>query len=425
MREPGGHGEARQGERSERPLVWYVAAGYGAAGGVEAYLFHYAVEMRRHGFDTRVVVFSPLPRAGHRYLLGLRAAGVPIDSLEDRQRLRIWFLFAAMALPWAGRAWLRARRRPDGAALFRWAAKRCAIRELRRMLGDELPDIVHVKGRLPAEAWPVFPCERTIFHVATSGRIDCSWTPVEIEAMRVFASRVAKVFAPGQGVASAFAADLGVTRNIDAIFTMAPDEAGRGPGDDAGGIESAGPACRFGTLCRFDPIKGIGHILEALIEFRNRHGAVGFVFAGEGAMEPEIRAFVDRHGLHGVRVIRVHTAADALAEFDVFVHPSLSEAMPVSLVEALMCGKPCIATRVGGIPDLVRDGVEGLLIEPGSAGPLLAAMERFAAMPSEQRRAFALRARTRYEDVCRPEKVGETVASHYREILRCDPCPSR
>jgi glycosyltransferase involved in cell wall biosynthesis len=102
---------------------------------------------------------------------------------------------------------------------------------------------------------------------------------------------------------------------------------------------------------------------------------------------------------------------------DVFVHPSSSEAMPVSIVEALMQGLPCIATPVGGIPDLIREGVEGALVPVGDAVALADAMARFAGMAADELSAFRRRARARYEEVCRPEVVGAQVAAIYREIL--------
>jgi glycosyltransferase involved in cell wall biosynthesis len=174
---------------------------------------------------------------------------------------------------------------------------------------------------------------------------------------------------------------------------------------------------RFGILCRFAPQKGIAYILEALRIFRERHGIVQFTFAGQGPMEAEIRQFVDSHALPHVHIERVRSASEILSGMDVFVHPGLDDAMPVSLVEALMCGVPCIATRVGGVPDLIRDGMEGLLIEPASAGQILQAMERFAAMSPAERLGFRQRARARYEECCLPEKVGALVADHYRQIL--------
>lgn len=120
----------------------------------------------------------------------------------------------------------------------------------------------------------------------------------------------------------------------------------------------------------------------------------------------------------GIRIVRVESAARILAELDVFVHPGLDDAMPVSIVEALMCGVPCIVSDVGASPELVRDGVEGLVIPPASAEAILTAMERFAALSQPELAVYKQRARRRYEEACRPDVVGVKIASLYREIMQ-------
>jgi glycosyltransferase involved in cell wall biosynthesis len=89
----------------------------------------------------------------------------------------------------------------------------------------------------------------------------------------------------------------------------------------------------------------------------------------------------------------------------------------MAIAEALMCGIPCIVCRVGGCADLVRDGVEGFVIEPKQTESIVVRMERFAAMRPEERSGFNTRARRRYEDVCQPGQVGAVVAKHYRETM--------
>ncbi len=439
-------------KKRARPTVWYVAAGYLLPAGIEAYLLHYATELRRQGFDPRILVFQPLPREKHRFLAALEERGIPIDSLftmaAPRARLRAALLWG----PW--RLWAALRgHSAGGRSLFAWALKREAVALLSRMIRREQPDIIHVKGRVITEAWPVFPSDRTIYQHALMGTVDPSWEPCEVEAFRAFANRIARIFVQGPGIAPVMARSFGITRPIDTVFTMAPDEfrsltvseygsdrvsecgrVGVSECSEGAGSSSITPkprdadtpipphsdtpsSCRFGIVCRFTEQKGIAYILEALRLFRDRHGDVRFTFAGQGPLEETIRAFAARHGLANVRVARVEQLAGALADMDVFVHPGLDDAMPVSLVEALMFGVPCIGTRVGAVPDLIRDGVEGLLIEPASAEQIFVAMERFARMPPGEFSAFRQRARARYVEACRPEVVGAVVAGHYRQIM--------
>src|SRR4029079_18152565 len=66
--------------------------------------------------------------------------------------------------------------------------------------------------------------------------------------------------------------------------------------------------------------------------------------------------------------------------FDAFLLPSVNEGTPVSAIEALASGTPVVATRVGGVPDVVRDGVDGFLVEPGDTE---AAAERLASLATD------------------------------------------
>jgi glycosyltransferase involved in cell wall biosynthesis len=74
----------------------------------------------------------------------------------------------------------------------------------------------------------------------------------------------------------------------------------------------------------------------------------------------------------------VEDVAAMLRESDVFVHPTYHEAFGLSLVEAEMCSLPIIASRVGSIPEIVQDGVSGILVEPKDTTDLAKAMERLA-----------------------------------------------
>jgi glycosyltransferase involved in cell wall biosynthesis len=249
----------------------------------------------------------------------------------------------------------------------------------------------------------------------------------------VFLKRIAKIFVQGNNISRIMAREFRIDRGIDVIPTMCPDEAGDRKSEvgdrksEIGKLTSdlgpqtsecrTGAQLRFGILCRFTEQKGIRYILEALKMFKDEHGKICFTFAGMGPLEELIRKTVDREQLTDVKIVRVESATDVLKQMDVFVHPGLDDAMPVSIVEALMCGVPCIGSDVGGVPDLIRDGIEGFLVEPASSAQILQAMNRFAAMKDDELEAMSRQARARYEEVCAPEKVGASVAEHYRELM--------
>lgn len=110
--------------------------------------------------------------------------------------------------------------------------------------------------------------------------------------------------------------------------------------------------------------------------------------SGEGQLdvEPELRRRVSERGL-AARVLfagRVDDVADHLRAADLFVFPSLFEALGIALVEAAACGLPAVASRTGGIVDVVDHDRSGLLIAPGSIEALAAALARLAADPGRR-----------------------------------------
>ena len=101
-------------------------------------------------------------------------------------------------------------------------------------------------------------------------------------------------------------------------------------------------------------------------------------FAGEGSRKNELKALAAKLGL-GEDVIFYGFTADIpsfLATIDVFVLPSLYEGLGVAAIEAMAAGKPVIATRVGGLPELVEDGVTGFLVPPGDSEALANSISR-------------------------------------------------
>ena len=113
--------------------------------------------------------------------------------------------------------------------------------------------------------------------------------------------------------------------------------------------------------------------LDVLLDALGRNG-LRAVLAGDGPLRPMVAA---RAAALGGRVTLpgfVSDPAPLLAAADSFVLCSAAENMPLSLLQAMACGLPVVATRVGGIPEVVRDGVDGLLVPPGDAAALASAM---------------------------------------------------
>ncbi len=123
--------------------------------------------------------------------------------------------------------------------------------------------------------------------------------------------------------------------------------------------------------------KGQGVLIEAARGLARTHPELHFLLLGEGRDEARLRAAAgDLANLEFVG--RIEAVGDYLAAFDAFVFPSLREGLGSILLDAMEFGLPIVAARAGGIPDIVHDGENGLLVAPGSAVELGRALGRLA-----------------------------------------------
>jgi len=127
-------------------------------------------------------------------------------------------------------------------------------------------------------------------------------------------------------------------------------------------------------------IKGIGELAAAAEPLLNKHARLHLVCVGAGPARDGLVGLRDRLGREGAVVLPGRVAPEEVPRFlqaaDFLVLPSYSEGMPQAVLEAMNCGLPVVATRVGGVPEAVLDGETGLLVEPKNIEQLRTAMER-------------------------------------------------
>jgi glycosyltransferase involved in cell wall biosynthesis len=130
----------------------------------------------------------------------------------------------------------------------------------------------------------------------------------------------------------------------------------------------------------FVEAKGHLELLRAAAALKDRRPELLWVLTGDGPTRAEMEAQAKRLGLDG-RVLFPGWVdeAQAIAGFDLLVHPSGQENFPTAILEAMRCGKPIVAARVGGVPEQVEDGVSALLVPPRDAAATAAAVERLLA----------------------------------------------
>lgn len=123
----------------------------------------------------------------------------------------------------------------------------------------------------------------------------------------------------------------------------------------------------IGTMCRLTPVKGLDVFLRAARIIRSQRSDVKFVIVGDGPLRDPLGALAAEYGLDKDVIFLGHRndAHDVLALMDLFVLASLSEGIPMVLLEALALARPVVASRTGGIPEVIEDGASGLLVRAG------------------------------------------------------------
>jgi glycosyltransferase involved in cell wall biosynthesis len=171
-----------------------------------------------------------------------------------------------------------------------------------------------------------------------------------------------------------------------------------------------------GTVANLRAQKAYPDLLEAALEVVERLPQVRFLAVGQGPLEAEIRSLHDQLGL-GDRLLLLGHRPDAvrvMAACDVFVLASLYEGLGVAVMEALALGLPVVATAVGGVPEVVEHGREGLLVPPGRPHELAAALVTLLT-DSEGRLRMAAAAAHRGAELSIDTAVRRTEAV-YREL---------
>ena len=135
------------------------------------------------------------------------------------------------------------------------------------------------------------------------------------------------------------------------------------------------------------PVKGHRHLIEALALLARRHSRLHVAIAGRGDTADALVACARERGL-GERVHLLGLRSDiaaVLAAADIFVLPSLSEGLPLALLEAMFAGRAIVASEVGEVAVALAHGEAGVLVEPGNSAALAAALDRLLSDPIHAR----------------------------------------
>ena len=185
---------------------------------------------------------------------------------------------------------------------------------------------------------------------------------------------------------------------------------------DRGRIKTG--ACQGICVARLDALKGINDLVRGVAECKTMRVGFDLSLVGDGPCRGELEGLVrsldlsDEISFLGWR----EDVPALLMHADMYVLASYTEGMPLSILEAMAAGLPVVATAVGGVPELVQDGVTGLLVPPRDPQALAGAMSRLVKDPALRRR-MGEAGRRRVEEHFSFDRMVQQYEDLYRELL--------
>jgi glycosyltransferase involved in cell wall biosynthesis len=329
-------------------------------GGADQQILILTRAMRDRGHEVRIVALTPLGPMG----LEAQREGIPTDSLDLRKN-------------------------PGDLA---------RIARLVRMIREWRPDILHTHmahanllGRAVRLLAPVRALVSTIHSISDGGRL------------RMVGYRLTNHLADRVTIISRLAADryvkigavpagrLEVIPNTVDLERFRPSPEARTAIRTQLGI---GDEFVWLAVGRFQPAKDYPTMIAAFADLAHTSTS-RLILVGQGPLRGEVERLLRAEGIENrVRLLGVRRdVPDLMCGADGYVLSSAWEGMPVVLLEAAAVGLPVVATRVGGVSEVVEDGVTGSLVPPGDPAALAEAMRGIEALSPDQRVAMGGRGR--------------------------------
>jgi glycosyltransferase involved in cell wall biosynthesis len=230
------------------------------------------------------------------------------------------------------------------------------------------------------------------------------------------------VIAPSQSVAS-----LLRQRGVTAPITVVPTGvdlarfARRAPKRfrQAQGIPPE--ALVVGHTGRLAPEKNLLFLARAAAAFLRARPEAWFLVAGTGPLEDEMKSILAQAGVlercRFAGILQGRDLVDCYAAMDVFAFASQSETQGLVLAEAMAAGVPVLAVDASGVREVMQDGINGRMLAVEDEALFVSALEAFAALPPEGRKALARGARRTARGLSR-EAGGEKLAAVYKSVIR-------
>ncbi len=173
-----------------------------------------------------------------------------------------------------------------------------------------------------------------------------------------------------------------------------------------------------GSIGRLIRIKGADLLIEVASVVKQIDKRIKFLIVGSGLLEQDMRSQIVTRDLSDTVFMlgRRTDVPELFAAIDIYLIPSRGEGAPVTLFEAMAAGKPVIATRVGGIPDIIEDGENGILVPPEDSNAMANAILRLA-NDDDLRDKLGKNARKKFAESYSSEAILSKIEALYDELL--------
>ena len=252
------------------------------------------------------------------------------------------------------------------------------IWRLRRIIKLERPDIVHLHSRRGAEIMGGLAARLAGVKVVLSRRVDNPEPPIWVGWKYRLYQRVITI---SEGIYRVLL-DEGVEQARLACVRSAIDpescelECDRTWFREAFGLRES--TTTLAVIAQLIPRKGHRFLINAMPELLDSFPDLRLLVFGQGALQDELKRQVDEMGLQAAITFAGFRTdlTRILPCLDLVVHPALMEGLGISLLQAAAAGVPIVAVNAGGMPEVVQDGYNGLLVPPGDTPALLQAISR-------------------------------------------------
>ena len=290
---------------------------------------------------------------------------------------------------------------------------------LLRLIRQHRPDVVQVHSRRGADLWTGIVARLAQVPSILTRRVDNrEWPPFA----RLKYGSYDRVVSISQGIRQVLLAEGVAPEQVICIRSVVKSEQYQQPRDRAWfeaqfGVPPASPV--IGVIAQLIPRKGHRYLLEVLPRLLEHFPDLRVVFFGQGPLQQELQAYINEHQMSSIVSLAGFRKdmQKILPCLDLVVHPAFMEGLGVSLLQAAAAGVPIIGARAGGIPEVVRDGLNGRLVEPGNSEALFGAVNELLA-DSTMARTYGAAGR---ELVQRDFSIGAMVEGYvrlYQELAR-------